>query len=73
MNQNDVVLTVSDQGYGIPPEVMEKIGTPFFTTKENGTGLGLAVCYNIAARHNADIKIKTGSKGTTFFIIFKKS
>ena len=73
MNQNDVVLTVSDQGHGIPPEIMEKIGTPFFTTKENGTGLGLAVCYNIAARHNADIKIKTGPNGTTFFIIFKQS
>jgi two-component system, sporulation sensor kinase E len=73
MNQNDVVLTVSDQGKGIPPDVMENIGTPFFTTKEKGTGLGLAVCYSIATKHNADIKIKTGSKGTTFFIIFKQS
>jgi PAS domain S-box-containing protein len=72
MNQSDVVLTVSDQGHGIATEHLDKIGTPFFTTKEEGTGLGLAVCYSIAARHNADIKIKTGSKGTTFFIIFKK-
>lgn len=72
MNHGDVVLSVSDQGRGIPPEVLEKIGTPFFTTKETGTGLGLAVCYSIAARHNAEIKIKTNRKGTTFFIIFKQ-
>jgi signal transduction histidine kinase len=72
MNQNDVVLTVSDQGHGIAAEHLDKIGTPFFTTKEEGTGLGLAVCYSVAARHNADIKIKTGPKGTTFFVIFKK-
>ncbi|MDD4767654.1 MAG: PAS domain S-box protein [Desulfotomaculaceae bacterium] len=70
MNQRDVVLQVIDRGRGIPAEVLEKIGTPFLTTKENGTGLGLAVCYNIAARHNAEIKIKTNHTGTTFFIIF---
>ncbi len=73
MNQRDVILSVSDQGHGIPPEALERIGTPFFTTKENGTGLGLAVCYNIATRHNAEIKIKTNRKGTTFFIIFKNT
>lgn len=72
MNQDDVVLSVSDHGCGIPSEVLEKIGTPFFTTKENGTGLGLAVCYSIAARHNADVKVKTSLKGTTFFVMFKQ-
>jgi signal transduction histidine kinase len=72
MNQDDVVLSVSDHGCGIPSEVLEKIGTPFFTTKEKGTGLGLAVCYSIAARHNADIKVKTSPKGTTFFVMFKQ-
>ncbi len=73
MNQDDVVLAVHDQGHGIAPEVLEKIGTPFFTTKESGTGLGLAVCYSISARHNADIKIKTSPKGTTFFIMFNRA
>lgn len=67
---DDVVLAVQDQGKGISPEVMEKLGTPFFTTKDNGTGLGLGVCYAIAARHNAKIDIKTGDKGTTFLIRF---
>jgi len=39
-------------------------------TKDNGTGLGLGVCYAIAARHNAKIEIQTGSEGTTFFVKF---
>ncbi|OCA92105.1 ATPase [Bacillus wudalianchiensis] len=65
-----IVLTVEDQGEGIRPEILEKLGTPFFTTKDNGTGLGLGVCYAIAARHNAKIEIETGSEGTTFLIKF---
>lgn len=69
----DIVLSVQDQGPGIAPEAMEKIGTPFFTTKDTGTGLGLAVCYSIAARHNAVIDIETGPGGTTFYIRFKKA
>lgn len=65
-----VVLAVHDQGNGIRPEVLEKLGTPFYTTKDNGTGLGLGICYAIAARHNAKIEIQTGSEGTTFFVKF---
>lgn len=68
---NEVVLAVQDQGRGINPEIIDKIGNPFFTTKENGTGLGLAVCYSIATRHMATIKIETGPSGTTFFVRFK--
>ncbi|WP_144492599.1 MULTISPECIES: GAF domain-containing sensor histidine kinase [Bacillus cereus group] len=68
--QNCVVLAVRDQGKGIRPEVLEKLGTPFYTTKDNGTGLGLGVCYAIAARHNAKIEIQTGSGGTTFLVKF---
>ncbi len=63
-------LEVADQGSGIPLEVLPKIGAPFVTTKEKGTGLGLAVCYSIAERHQARIKFKTGSKGTKFLIYF---
>ncbi|RFB09763.1 GAF domain-containing protein [Bacillus sp. OE] len=68
--RNCVVLAVRDQGEGIRPEVLEKLGTPFYTTKDNGTGLGLGICYAIAARHNAKIEIQTGSEGTTFFVKF---
>lgn len=67
----DVVLSVQDEGRGIAPEILDKLGTPFFTTKDNGTGLGLAVCYSIAARHNATIHINTGPGGTCFIVRFK--
>jgi signal transduction histidine kinase len=70
--ENEVVLAVKDNGGGIDSQTLEKLGTPFFTTKENGTGLGLTVCYNIATRHNASIEIESGSGGTTFFVRFKK-
>ncbi|MFZ5898210.1 MAG: MASE3 domain-containing protein [Bacillota bacterium] len=69
----DVVLAVQDEGTGIAPELLDKLGTPFLTTKEHGTGLGLAVCYSIAARHNAAIAVDTGPTGTTFFVRFKPS
>jgi len=72
MDGEEVVLAVADEGSGIKTDDLEKIGTPFFTTKENGTGLGLATCYSIAARHNAEIHIDTGLSGTTFFVKFKQ-
>ena len=70
---NTVVLAVQDEGHGISAKVMKKIGTPFFTTKENGTGLGLAVCYSIANRHNATIQPITSPHGTTFYVVFQIS
>lgn len=71
MEGEETVLIVKDEGSGMRPEDLEKIGTPFFTTKENGTGLGLATCYSITARHNAEIQIETGPSGTTFYVRFK--
>jgi PAS domain S-box-containing protein len=64
------VLEIIDQGCGIHEEYLRKLGTPFFTTKEKGTGLGLAVCYSIAARHNATIDVNSGAGGTVFSIRF---
>lgn len=70
--QNDeIIMEVQDEGEGISPEIIHKIGIPFFTTKEKGTGLGLAVCYSIAARHNAKIAITSDSRGATIIIRFK--
>ncbi|MGA9642738.1 MAG: ATP-binding protein [Terriglobales bacterium] len=66
-----VVLTVRDDGSGIPPDVMPKIFEPFVTTKENGhgTGLGLAVSRGIIERHNGKISIESElGKGTTVTI-----
>ncbi|WP_243237128.1 MASE3 domain-containing protein [Heliobacterium chlorum] len=66
-----IVLAIKDEGTGIPEEAQEKIGLPFYTTKANGTGLGLATCYKIAERHNAKMDFITGSEGTTFFVKFQ--
>lgn len=70
MEDHCIVLAVQDQGMGIDQSHSEKIGTPFYTTKEHGTGLGLAVCYSIAARHNAKVTFKSGPAGTTFYVCF---
>jgi len=70
IEKETLVLAVRDQGHGIDRELLEKLGTPFFTTKDQGTGLGLAVCYRIANRHNAKIDIETASTGTTFYVRF---
>lgn len=65
-----VLLFVKDTGKGIPPDIIDKIGTPFLTTKENGAGLGLAVCYKIIERHGATVELETSAAGTTFIIKF---
>lgn len=65
-----LILSVEDKGPGIQEEVLAKLGMPFVTTKEEGTGLGLPVCYRIAERHGAKISVKTGSDGTIFIIRF---
>ncbi len=63
-------LTVRDTGGGIPEEVLARLGTPFLTTKEDGTGLGLAVCYRVAERHGARIAVETSPRGTMFTVTF---
>ncbi len=73
VNGQEIVLAVQDQGTGIEPEVLAKLGTPFFTTKEQGTGLGLAVCFCIAHRHNATVNVKTGPTGSTFLVRFSNN
>ncbi len=68
-----IVLSIIDQGHGIPQEIQDRIGTPFFTTKEQGTGLGLTICYGIATRHNAVIDLVSSEAGTTFSVNFNPS
>lgn len=70
VDQTGVVLSVQDQGHGIENELIEKLGTPFVTTKEQGVGLGLATCYRIASRHNAKIDLISNYTGTTFWVRF---
>lgn len=65
------VVTVSDNGHGIPPEHMEKIFDPFFTTKPvgEGTGLGLSITYGIVKRHGGSISVESSPGAGTAFTV----
>ncbi|MGN8845366.1 ATP-binding protein [Niallia sp. HCP3S3_B10] len=64
-----IVVTIKDNGKGIPNEIKNKLGEPFYTTKEKGTGLGLVICYNIIAEHKGKINfVSEDGVGTTFTI-----
>ncbi|OCI05304.1 PAS domain-containing sensor histidine kinase [Bacillus paralicheniformis] len=71
--EDSVIVEVEDEGEGIPEHVMKRIGEPFLTTKEKGTGLGLMVTFNIIENHNGTIEVDSkAEKGTTFKISFPK-
>jgi PAS domain S-box-containing protein len=57
-----VNLLIKDEGYGIPKEVISKVGQPFFTTKEQGTGLGLMVSMKIIENHGGQLRIHSEEK-----------
>lgn len=70
VKEGNVVMAVQDQGVGIPPHILENLGTPFITSKEMGTGLGVPMCYKIAQRHQATMTFDTSSQGTTVSMHF---
>jgi PAS domain S-box-containing protein len=71
--ENTVQLRVVDHGVGIPQEKLEHLFDPFYTTKANGTGLGLSLCLSIVERHNARIEVESVvGAGTTFIVTFCK-
>ncbi|RLA82075.1 MAG: hypothetical protein DRG36_00215 [Deltaproteobacteria bacterium] len=67
--QRMVEVVVADSGVGIPPEDLQRIFSPFFTTKERGTGLGLTVVHRIVEVHGGLVEVESEvGKGTTFRI-----
>ncbi len=67
--QDAVKIMVRDTGEGIPKEDLERIFTPFFTTKHQGNGLGLAISHQIVQEHHGSIEVESEeSKGTTFCV-----
>ncbi|GAA0377580.1 ATP-binding protein [Caldalkalibacillus horti] len=70
---NFVKITIEDSGNGIPEDKLHMLGTPFFTTKVNGTGMGLTFVYSTMHQHNATINVESSETvGTKFTIIFPK-
>jgi two-component system, sporulation sensor kinase E len=64
-----ICIMISDEGTGIPEEKIKKLGEPFYTTKERGTGLGLMVSFKIIKEHNGKVEVKSKvGEGTTFYI-----
>jgi len=62
-------FSVRDTGKGMPPEVLDNIFHPFFTTKEKGTGLGLAVIHKIITDHHGAIQVDSAlDRGSTFLV-----
>lgn len=66
---DQVAITVTDTGVGIPPEQLDKIFHLYFTTKDQGTGIGLAMVYRTIQLHDGDITVSSSvGRGTTFTI-----
>ena len=67
-----VQVAVADTGHGIPDDIASKIFEPFFTTKEigQGSGMGLDIVKRIVDRHQANIRVNSSDKGTTFTLSF---
>jgi signal transduction histidine kinase len=66
---DDAEIRIADTGCGIPPEVQDKIFRLYFTTKEKGSGIGLAMTYGIIQLHDGTIDLTSEpAKGTTFII-----
>ncbi len=67
-------ITITDQGGGIPAQILDKIFDPYFSTKEGNSGLGLAITHSIIGKHNGSISIETETNskqnpGSTFTIL----
>lgn len=61
-------IQISDTGNGIPPEIRNQIFNPYFTTRKDGIGMGLAICEKIVRQHDGRIDFQTDTTGTTFTI-----
>ncbi len=68
---NKILISVRDNGPGIPKKILDKIFQPFFTTKPTGqgTGLGLSLSYDIIKAHGGELKVETEEGEGAIFII----
>lgn len=64
--ENNLNVLVTDNGSGIPEELREDIFVPFFTTKKQGTGIGLSLSRQIIKAHGGDLKLLESEEGSRF-------
>ena len=66
-NSNEIIISISDSGGGIPPDTIEAIFSPFHTTKRTGMGLGLSICKSIIEAHSGKIYAQNNPDGGAIF------
>jgi signal transduction histidine kinase len=70
-SNHKTVIRIADNGNGMPPELLDKIFVPFFSTKKNGSGIGLSLCKQIMMLHRGNIHVQSAEgEGTAFFLQF---
>jgi len=70
-SNNKTILKVADNGLGMPPELLDKIFIPFFSTRKNGSGIGLSLCKQIMLLHKGNIQVQsTEGMGAAFILLF---
>jgi two-component system nitrogen regulation sensor histidine kinase NtrY len=68
---NKIIIKVSDNGTGMPPELLDKIFIPFFSTRKTGSGIGLSLCKQIMLLHKGTIQVQSvEDKGSAFLLQF---
>lgn len=69
---SEIHISVFDNGTGISPKALEKIFIPFYSTKKQGSGIGLSLSRQIMIRHKGKISVKSNKKGSVFTMVFEK-
>jgi signal transduction histidine kinase len=70
LNLGRVIISVTDNGPGIHKDDIDQVFIPFFTTKREGSGIGLSLSRQIMTAHKGDIALESGPSGTTFSLVF---
>jgi two-component system, NtrC family, nitrogen regulation sensor histidine kinase NtrY len=73
LEQNKLMIKITDNGAGISPELIDKIFIPFFSTKKTGSGIGLSLCKQIMLLHKGNIKVQSKEgEGSAFVLLFSE-
>jgi len=73
VTEDQVIVSIQDSGVGIPKQKLGLLGTPFFSTKENGTGMGLTLVFSVVYQHNGSVEVESEEqRGTKFTIAFPR-